>query len=162
MTSRSRTEQLFRLHYQKLYTLARVMLHEDDAAQDVVSDVFMDVATGRTQLPENREEAYLVTAMRNKCLNIIRRHHIKERIHELMRMESTPDLVPADRETDKLSDVLRYIDTALTPQTARIIRQHYCQKMTYHEISEELNISEAAVYKHLAQGIKKLKQQFNP
>ncbi|WP_262897872.1 sigma factor-like helix-turn-helix DNA-binding protein [Segatella copri] len=34
--------------------------------------------------------------------------------------------------------------------------------MKYREIATELGISEVAVYKHLAQGIRKLKQKFNP
>ena len=33
--------------------------------------------------------------------------------------------------------------------------------MKYREIAAELGISEAAVYKHLAQGISKLKEKFN-
>ena len=38
----------------------------------------------------------------------------------------------------------------------------YRQKLTYSEIAAALRISEAAVYKHIAQGIGKLKKQFNP
>jgi len=34
--------------------------------------------------------------------------------------------------------------------------------MTYSQIAQQLGISEAAVYKHLAQAIRKLKQRFNP
>ena len=36
------------------------------------------------------------------------------------------------------------------------------KKMKDREIATELGISEVAVYKHLAQGIRKLKQKFNP
>ena len=36
------------------------------------------------------------------------------------------------------------------------------QKIKDREIATELGISEVAVYKHLAQGIRKLKQKFNP
>ena len=35
-------------------------------------------------------------------------------------------------------------------------------KLTYRDISEELGISEAAVYKHLAQGIKRIKNILIP
>ena len=34
--------------------------------------------------------------------------------------------------------------------------------MTYRQFASELGISEAAVYKHLAQGIKRIREQFNP
>ena len=67
-----------------------------------------------------------------------------------------------DQEMSKLDQMLNFIDSELTPQTRKVVNMHYRQKLTYREIAEELGISEAAVYKHLAQGIKRMKEQFNP
>ena len=36
-------EQLFRQHYLRMYQLARVLLKDDAASKDVVSEVFADV-----------------------------------------------------------------------------------------------------------------------
>lgn len=54
------------------------------------------------------------------------------------------------------------MDTELTPQTRKVLDLRFRQKLKYREIATELGISEVAVYKHLAQGIRKLKQKFNP
>ena len=62
----------------------------------------------------------------------------------------------------KADQMLRFVDEELTLQTRRVVNMHYRQKLTYREISEELGISEAAVYKHLAQGIKRIKEHFHP
>ena len=78
-----------------------------------------------------------------------------------MKLENHIDISPPDRQIARLEEILDFIDTQLTPQTARIVRMHYQKKMKYREIAAELGISEAAVYKHLAQGIKKLKEKFN-
>ena len=43
-------EQLFRQHYLRMYQLARVLLKDDAASKDVVSEVFADVLDGKTQL----------------------------------------------------------------------------------------------------------------
>ena len=115
-------EQLFRQHYLRMYQLARVLLKDDAASKDVVSEVFADVLDGKTQLgldnetitsdsprPSTNAGSYLLVCVRHKCLNLLSR-----------------------------------------------------QKMKYREIATELGISEVAVYKHLAQGIRKLKQKFNP
>lgn len=67
---------------------------------------------------------------------------------------------PADNETDEMENILDFIDNELTPQTARILRMHYQQKLKYREIAAQLGISQTAVYKHLAQGINKLKRKF--
>ena len=42
-------EQLFRQHYLRMYQLARVLLKDDAASKDVVSEVFADVLDGKTQ-----------------------------------------------------------------------------------------------------------------
>ena len=115
-------EQLFRQHYLRMYQLARVLLKDDAASKDVVSEVFADVLDGKTQLgldnetianepplPSANAGSYLLVCVRHKCLNLLSRQKMKDR-----------------------------------------------------EIATELGISEVAVYKHLAQGIRKLKQKFNP
>ena len=71
-------------------------------------------------------------------------------------------IVEIDRETDKYEAILAYMDTELTPQTRKVLNLRFRQKLKYREIATELGISEVAVYKHLAQGIRKLKQKFNP
>ena len=43
-----------------------------------------------------------------------------------------------------------------------MMRLRFVRQMKYREIAAALNISEVAVYKHLSQGIQKLKQHFNP
>ena len=63
-------------------------------------------------------------------------------------------------ETDKMEKILHFIDSELTPQTARIIRMYYQKKLKYREIAAQLGISQTAVHKHLAQGINKLKSKF--
>ena len=115
-------EQLFRQHYLRMYQLARVLLKDDAASKDVVSEVFADVLDGKTQLeldnetitsdsplPSANAGSYLLVCVRHKCLNLLSRQKMKDR-----------------------------------------------------EIATELGISEVAVYKHLAQGIRKLKKKFNP
>ena len=48
-------EQLFRQHYLRMYQLARVLLKDDVASKDVVSEVFADVLDGKTQLGLDNE-----------------------------------------------------------------------------------------------------------
>ena len=71
-------------------------------------------------------------------------------------------MMPAEEQTDRLSEVLDYSRQELTPQTLRVFQMRYQHRKTYAEIAEELGISEAAVYKHLAQALTKIKNHFNP
>ena len=107
--------------------------------------------------------------VRHKCLNLLSRQKTKDRVHHLLKADTSPSIVPLeatiaeiDRETDKYEAILAYMDTELTPQTRKVLDFRFRQKLKYREIATELGISEVAVYKHLAQGIRKLKQKFNP
>ena len=180
-------EQLFRQHYLRMYQLARVLLKDDAASKDVVSEVFADVLNGKTQLgldnetandkttasdsplPSTNAGSYLLVCVRHKCLNLLSRQKMKDRVHHLLKADTSPSIAPPeaaiaeiDRETDKYEAILAYMDTELTPQTRKVLDLRFRQKLKYREIATELGISEVAVYKHLAQGIRKLKQKFNP
>ena len=94
---------------------------------------------------------------------------MKDRVPHLLQLDASPTIEPAeatiaaiDRETDKQETILAYMESELTPQTNQVLQLRFRQKLKYREIATELGISEVAVYKHLAQGIKKLKQKFNP
>ena len=67
-----------------------------------------------------------------------------------------------DEEEEVFQQYQQFIQTELTPQTQRVFRMHYGERLKYREIAEQVGISEAAVYKHLSQAITKLKNRFNP
>ena len=162
-------EQLFRQHYLRMYQLARVLLKDDAASKDVVSEVFADVLDEKTQFSSANAGSYLLVCVRHKCLNLLSRKKMKDRVHHLLKTDTSPSIVPLeatiaeiDRETEKYEVILAYMDAELTPQTRKVLDLRFRQKLKYREIATELGISEVAVYKHLAQGIRKLKQKFNP
>ena len=162
-------EQLFRQHYPRMYQLALVLLKDEAASKDVVSDVFADVLDGDVELLPDKARSYLLVCVRNKCLTLINRQKMKDRVHHLLQLDASPTIEPAeaivagiDRETNKQESILAYMESELTPQTNQVLQLRFRQKLKYREIASELGISEVAVYKHLAQGIKKLKQKFNP
>ncbi len=159
-------EQLFRQHYLRMYQLARVLLKDDAASKDVVSEVFADVLDGKTQLgldnetiasdsplPSTNAGSYLLVCVRHKCLNLLSRQKMKDRVHHLLKADTSPSIAPLeatiaeiDRETDKYEAILAYMDTELTPQTRKVLDLRFRQKLKYREIATELGISEVAHY----------------
>lgn len=153
--------ELFITYAAKMNIVARLIVGDATEAEDVVGDVFADVASCKIRLPDDNAEAMLMTCLRNKCYNILRRKTIAQRVKQLARLDDTIDYQPPEDTDDKLEKISHFISSKLTPQTARIIRMHYQQKLKYREIATMLGISETAVYKHLAQGIRKLRMEFN-
>ena len=147
-----------------MYRAAHILLGDDDEAKDAVQDVFARLWDGSVALREESQRAFLLTCVRNRCLNIIaqRQRHL----------ETTSQLTtqPAEDNTETWQDksdeelttmVQHYIDERLSPQTGRVIRMRFDDEKSYKDISHTLGISLSAVNKHIVQGLRKLRQQFN-
>ena len=147
-----------------------MILGDEETARDVVSDIFADLLSGKLRLPPKSTEGYFVVLTRNRCLNYLRKMTLHEKVKAGLKVDYTLDNVleenqiigEIEHEMSNEAHMIAFVDEVLTLQTRRVVNMHYRQKLTYHEISEELGISEAAVYKHLAQGIKRIKEHFNP
>ena len=64
-----RMERLFHDHYEQMYRFAFALLHDNEEARDVVSDVFSRLWD--KQLVPDR--AYLMRSVKNACINLIAR-----------------------------------------------------------------------------------------
>lgn len=159
MPDNKETEQLFRENYEQLIALALSLLHDENEARDAVSDVFERLVNGTLHLPLQRTDAYLMVAVRNHCLDRIRHLSLREKIRRHLTL-STPSLTPIETE-QQIEDMMDYALQKLTPQTFRVFQLRFGDGMAYREIAQELNISEVAVYKHLAQALRKLREHFN-
>ena len=147
-----------------MYRAAHILLDDDAEAKDAVQDVFARLWDGSVALREESQRAFLLTCVRNRCLNIIAQRQ--------RQLETTSRLTtqPAEDNTETWQDksdeelttmVQHYIDERLSPQTGRVIRMRFDDEKSYKDISHTLGISLSAVNKHIVQGLRKLRQQFN-
>ena len=83
MTDQRKLEKLFKQHYRQMYRLATMLLHDDAESKDVVHDIFARLVDDHRDLREDTAESYLLTSVRNRCLNVIRSRRIQERVERL-------------------------------------------------------------------------------
>ena len=157
-------ERLFHSEYGRMYRAAHILLGDEDEAKDAVQDVFARLWDGEITLREESQRTFLLTCVRNRCLNIIAQRQRQQANEKQLAMANLSDetetwLGQSDEEL--VAMVQQYIDQRLTPQTGRVIRMHYDDQQSYKEISGKLGISLSAVNKHIVQGLRKLRQQFN-
>ena len=138
-----------------MYKAAYILLGDEDEAKDAVQDVFARLWDGTTPLREESQRTFLLTCVRNRCLNIIARRRQNNELDELH------EFVDSEKDDGELiAAINRYVDERLTPQTSRIIKMHYNEEQSYKDISNELGISLSAVNKHIVQGLRKLRSTF--
>ena len=150
-------KELFLSEYGRMYKAAYILLGDEDEAKDVVQDIFAKLWEGTISLREESQRTFLLTCVRNRCLNII--------AHRQTHQEAVKFLVPKAIESGAYDEeiieaVNRYVDERLSPQTSRIIKMHYNEDQSYKDISNSLGISLSDVNKHIVQGLRKLRSTF--
>ena len=161
MTDQSNLEKLFRQHYRQMYRLATMLLHDDAESKDVVHDIFAHLLRESQDLREETAEHYLLTSVRNRCLNVIRSRQIQERVEHLYLLDLDTTVTPTERLEEELKTLYKGINQLTPPVCRDIIMQHFRDGVTFKEIANRLGVSETTVYKHLRRALNQLRTHLN-
>ena len=150
-------EQLFRRNYSEMIHLARVLLGDDEEAEDVVQDIFLRVADNDIA-PQN--DRYLLISVRNACLNRIRQMQLHDKVKNLMPIEDEADLQPIDKRLERLDDIAAYVDKQLEEPHRSIFHLRFDEDLTVSEIARRLGLNPNTAYKYLMQSIQLIRHHF--
>lgn len=151
-------QQLFRMHYRQMYKLAAMLLHDEAESKDIVHDVFAQLLSASTiELQRHTTETYLLAAVRNRCLNVIRGRKIQERVKRLYLLELDLSVPPADTLLEELKMLSKGIAQLMPPVCRKVIELHFNDGMTFREIALHLGVSETTVYKYLRNALQQLR-----
>ena len=160
MMTRQETEILFKTHYPAMYRLAMSLLYDEDESKDVVSDVFASLLDGSMTFSSDNARGFLLTCVRNSCINVIRHKRVRERFANLYSTSSEP-LADGPDDTMMLDELRDYINKQLPPLTCRIFTLRYLQDMTCQQVAEAVGVSRVTVHHHLSQSLEKINAYFN-
>ena len=160
MTDQKKLEKLFKQHYRQMYRLATILLHDDAESKDVVHDIFAHLLRESQDLREETAESYLLTSVRNRCLNVIRNRQIQERVEHLYLLDLDTTITPTELLEEELKALRIGIDLLEPPVCRDIILQHFCDGITFKEIAIRQGVSETTVYKHLRRALSQLRTHF--
>ena len=155
-------ETFFKEKYSQAYFLALRILHDDEASKDVVADAFELVLRRTKQEKVDNISAYLMTSVRNVCLDYIRKqnvrsHYVQASVQATEQLVQNPD--QWDVREEKIQAIMGSLDE-LTPRTRQILKLCYVERKKYREVAVELQISESAVKKHIMQALSYMRQKF--
>lgn len=157
MTNKDDIEKLFRTHYETLHRLARILLHDSELAHDVVHDLFASLINSGEDC-SGISVAYLLSSVRNRCLNQIRNRNARERIHSLYLFEQNEYDTDDWPDEETVATVRRIMDAGLTGRCRQVVDMRFTGGMSYGAIASMLGISEVAVYKHLRHAIETIRK----
>ena len=156
MNHQSDIETLFRRNYSAIHRLAASLLHDDEAARDVVHDTFEALMQGG--VCEDVSAGYLLSAVRNRCINRLRHYATRERVHHLLSMETNEQEIDEWPDEDTFAEIRAVVNTKLPEGAKRIVTMRFYDGYSGREIAEELTISQNSVYKALRNAILTLRK----
>ena len=154
-------ENIYRQHYAKMYCLAKTMLYDADESKDVVSEIFARLLRDGDRPQKDRMEGYLMTAVRNRCRDVLSHKSIRERVERLFLQESMQSHIVSMNDDDRLERLMQFIEAELPPLSQQIFRLRFLSEMSYEEVAQAAGVSKVTVYNHLSQSVQRIKEHFD-
>lgn len=153
-------EDIYLQHYARMYRLARTMLYDADESKDVVSDIFARLLRDGDRPQKDRMEGYLMTAVRNRCRDVLNRKSMQERVEKHFLQESMQSQIVSMNDDVRLERLMQFIEAELPPLSQQIFRLRFLSEMSYEEVAQAAGVSKVTVYNHLSQSLQRIREYF--
>ena len=105
-------------------------------------------------------EGYLMTAVLNRCRDVISHKSIRKRVEKLFLQESMQGHIISMNDDDRLERLMQFIEAELPPLSQLIFRLRFLRDMSYEEVAQATGVSKVTVYNHLSQSLQRIKEHF--
>ncbi len=151
----------YRRLQQRLRSLSRSIIHNDDEADDALQDAFERLWLKRDHIKSVDEAASLMTTtVRNLSIDTLRRRatHATESIDERCVDTALVENDSNDETEERFSRVLQIVHSKLSPSQQQILRMRDYEGRDYEEIAQELQLSQTAVRMQLSRARKTVRE----
>ena len=155
-------EQLFRLHYERLCNYAAAILQDNDDAEEVVQQLFLNVWEKRLTLEIIVSlKSYLYRAVHNACLNKLKQQKVRKLyVDEQMQIaDSSYDHTGQFILKTELEKQIHNAINTLPEQCRLVFKLSRFEEMKYAEIATHLGISIKTVENHMGKALRLMREQ---
>lgn len=134
---------LYDLYFGRLHRFAYQFVCDHDTANDIVQSAFIALYEHAPKLaPDTALHSWLLTAVRNRCLNYLRDHNVEVR-NQLFYLENyeEPELADHLEDNSRLMAQVRQIIDGMPDKCREICELRFYHNMKHGQIAEHLSIS---------------------
>lgn len=150
-------EVLFKEYYERLCQFAVKYVKNVEQSEEVVQDTFYNIWKNRNTLNiKTSIKAYLFTAVRNNCLQVIRTQTLDVKYENYYKSHFTNESVsPSDvLNAKELSNIINKAFNSLPDRCRVIFKMSRDEGLKYHEIAAKLSISIKTVEANMGKALK--------
>lgn len=155
---------IFRLHYRFICQAVYRVIPDQNLAEDLAQEIFLELWRKRDQLQVNTSlKAYLRRAAVNRSLNYIRDRKISFELDDSQAVIASG--LPTIGQQLEAEELQRYIDQAIDqlPERCRVVFVlSRFEQLSYAEIAENLDISVKTVENQISKALKLLRAALGP
>ena len=151
---------LFCRHYSEMMHLARTLLYDDAEAEDAVQDVFVRLMQSDILPSEDKLSAYLMTAVRNGCINRIRQKTRTEQFRELYSLDAESDWQQTEQRLATIEAICDYAESHFGEPHLTIFRLRFEEDLKLKDIASRLDMNLKTVFKYLSQSVENIQKHF--
>jgi RNA polymerase sigma-70 factor (ECF subfamily) len=156
MKSNPTFEQIFHAYYSPLCNYAAKILNDDDLAEEVVQDLFVQLLEKGTLDTVEHLDRFLLRSTKFKCIDFLRKHQKAQ----LISYEQKPEEEPADDELaseEQIDALFHYFVAKLPIKTREVFLLIRKSGLTYKEAAEELDISVKTIENQMSRALRKMR-----
>lgn len=163
MALESQFKSLFDKEYKKLCQYAYTYMQDEHMAEDVVQDTFIKIwETKREMIASPDIKFYLITAVRNNCITVIRKQKTQQTTYTDNITEPEPEpFFRASQHYEKQDEDARKVEEALNqlpPKCKEVFLLIKLHGMSYKQAAESLDISVKTIENQMGKAIKILRE----
>lgn len=149
-------EETYTLYWKKLTAFSYTMTQDNDLAQNIVQDVFVDLWERKNDIEINAIEPYLFRAVKNQ----VYKHYQNNKFDKTILEDKFEDYVIDHFATidPELMDLLYSLLDKLPEKRKEVLLMYKMQDMTIDQIADELGISKQTVKNQISSGLKQLRE----
>ncbi len=156
LSPEDRLGDLFDVHHQRLYRLARRLAGNAEEAQDLVQESFLRAARHARRLPSSDQgaEAWLVRTLVNLCRDRYRRGAVRKRAADTVLATPPPPVDAEDRLVARAA--VRTALTALDARRRAVVVLHELDGRPMRDVARLLGTSPVTARWHLSKARRQL------
>lgn len=152
-------EETFSFYAKGLLIYAREFVSSQEEAEDIVSDIFVNLWEKIDTISVDTIKYYLFNSTRNRCLNYLSYLKVRSDYQGRVLRENNMDYLSSDLFIE--TELRQYLNAAIERLSARqreIFIMNKIYRRSYSEIAVELDISPKTVDNHLQSAYKMLRK----
>ena len=132
------------------HSVASAILHSDDEAEDALQELFV-----RTWQRPADKPGYYLNALRNICIDALRRRHASVEVDSVQIAQSEDSV----ERRDTIEHVRRIVESNLNGTVRKVFEMYVYDELDYDEISDRLGISVEAARTALSRARKTIRNK---